>query len=183
MVHGDFIQIFILLAILAQGLIALMAFRAQRRLENARATLSALHSLADSVNESAVKVYAHLAEGGFCFETSPKEEEINLLNYLDYLEDISVAVNMGIYDIDIVNRVMGTQLIRASDRFAYFIDEIRERQGSDSFYKELRLLGRKLSWLREVRPSHQYLEVGQQEFLADYIRTSNSWVSPKGTMS
>ncbi|GLQ27265.1 DUF4760 domain-containing protein [Sulfitobacter pacificus] len=176
---SDQIQLLILCAILVQGIIALVSFRNQRKLENCRATFSALHQLTENVSEAGGKVYAHYAEGGYSFEHSSKEQELNLLRYLDYLEDIAVGVNMGVYDIDIVNRVMGTQIIMASVRFDYFIEGIRRKQGSDNFYKDMRLLRQKILWLREVDPIVGKIESEKRNFLERHIRRSGFWVAPK----
>ncbi|MEM8978558.1 MAG: DUF4760 domain-containing protein [Pseudomonadota bacterium] len=148
----NLIQIAILLAILAQGLVALHGFRRQRVIENAHATLTGLHTIAKDLNETSEAAYAHFTEGGFDFATSSVEQKNTLMRFLDTLEEIAVAVNLDIYDIRIVNRVMGWQIIRAAEDFDYFVIKIRERQNSQSLYKEFRLLAEKIKLLRELEP-------------------------------
>lgn len=48
-----------------------------------------------------------------------------LRNYLNYLEDLAVGVNLGLFDLEILSRTIGPRMIRAWESYSPWIE--RER--------------------------------------------------------
>ena len=60
---------------------------------------------------------------------NPKTEKI-VREYLNDLEFICTGVNMGIYDIDTVERLFGDVILRKYDQFKPYIEERRDQRRS-----------------------------------------------------
>jgi hypothetical protein len=73
-------------------------------------------------------------------------------NYLNYYEIIATSVNCDIFDIEVVQRVMGPRFVRTFDAYRELILSARIYYGRPSLYKEMELLAANL---RALNPADQ----------------------------
>jgi Domain of unknown function (DUF4760) len=74
-----------------------------------------------------------------------------LTSYFAYLEYLSAAVNMKIFDGDVVSRTIGSRIIRAYETFREWMDTERQRLNSKTVYEELDILVADLRERRDQR--------------------------------
>lgn len=79
------------------------------------------------------------------------EEFHQLTSYFGYLEYLASAVNMEIFDIEVVDRTIGGRLIRARESFSEWMDAERRRLANPAVYQELRTLVDRLQHRRSSR--------------------------------
>ncbi len=85
---------------------------------------------AGSPNQDAYSVAAQVRDSA---------EFVSVRNYLNYLEDLSVAVNMQIFDSEVVYRVVGGRMYRAWQNYVNWIMKERELLSSPGIYCELEI--------------------------------------------
>ena len=92
-------------------------------------------------------------------------EYLILRDYLSYLEDLSVGVNMSIFDKEVVDRSIGGRIIRARfGPYAEWIEWERRELDSPRLYEELEYLAKELSAARStVRGGSKVVEASAQE--------------------
>lgn len=176
----DYIQIAILAAIVVQGGIAIVLFWNQHKLENARATMSALHAIGESITKAEIAALKLVRENPKPFNELTSDERYQVYQYLDHFEEISVAVNLGLYDLKIVNRTMGSQITKATVEFAHVIDGANKAHGTNSYYSDLLALSNKIMLIRITRPVNDEVEDESKNFISRYIRKNKVWANPKG---
>lgn len=60
-----------------------------------------------------------------------------LRNYLNYIEDLSVGINLGVFDPEILNRTIGPRMLRAWDAYEAWILKERNDLGFPSLFSDL----------------------------------------------
>ncbi|MFF0492511.1 DUF4760 domain-containing protein [Nocardia sp. NPDC004068] len=79
-----------------------------------------------------------------------RKEFMDLRSYLGYLENIAAGVNLGIFDQTVVDRTVGSRLVRAWERYGVWIQETREFQDNRRLFEELEHLAEKLPAITPV---------------------------------
>jgi hypothetical protein len=80
------------------------------------------------------------------------EERAPFWDYLNYFEVLATSVNCEIFDIEVVQRVMGPKLVRTYDGYHDLIASARIYYGRPSLYKEMEILATNL---RSLKPDDQ----------------------------
>ena len=81
------------------------------------------------------------------------ELRADIKSYLNYFETLSGGVNLGIYDIETIDRLTGTRIISTFRRWTPYIDRVREKSGRPSLYAEFEILATKLEHRRAANPT------------------------------
>jgi hypothetical protein len=63
-----------------------------------------------------------------------------LQDFIGFFEELATGVNLGVYDVDIVDHLMGTRVIRAFKAFEPWIERRREEYGVPGLYREFQTL-------------------------------------------
>lgn len=71
--------------------------------------------------------------------------ERTLRNYLGYLENFSVSVSGGVYDLEVADALFGPRLIRIVENYKPYIDARRQEVGHEGVYAELEWLAAELT--------------------------------------
>jgi hypothetical protein len=79
------------------------------------------------------------------------DEFHQLTSYFGYMEYLAAAVNMEIFDIQVVDRTIGGRLIRACETFREWMEAERLRLANPAVYKELQTLVDELRRRRTTR--------------------------------
>ncbi len=76
-------------------------------------------------------------------DSSPPHDVV-ATRYLDIYENLAAAVNVGVLDIEMVDRLEGGRIVRTWDAFAPWVEERRQRLGQESLFVELQQLADKV---------------------------------------
>lgn len=60
-----------------------------------------------------------------------------LRNYIDYLEDLAVGVNLGLFDLRVVGRTIGPRMVRAWKSYVHWIERKRVALSFPALYSDL----------------------------------------------
>jgi Domain of unknown function (DUF4760) len=74
-----------------------------------------------------------------------------LASYLSHFEALAVAVNSGIYDLEVIDAVAGSRIIHISQNYRPFFARRRKEVAADSAYRYLEWLGDEIT---EIRKRH-----------------------------
>jgi hypothetical protein len=134
---SDKIQLLILTGILTQAIIAFLSYRKFQMLDKRRATTLFLNDIRSQMNAARFEVDAFCGpEGTFDSVRHTPKQKIALILYLDLFEELGVGVNTGIYDAEIVMRLLGGFILNERRRFGHFIRQLRVDQRRMSIYCE-----------------------------------------------
>ncbi|WP_433724565.1 DUF4760 domain-containing protein [Nocardia sp. CA-129566] len=78
-----------------------------------------------------------------------------LTSYFGYLEYLAAAVNMRIFDGEVVSRTIGSRIIRAYETFREWMETERRRLNNNTVYEELDILVADLRERRDQRNAVQ----------------------------
>jgi hypothetical protein len=95
--------------------------------------------LPDEWDKPAVEKYVDKAYGH-----GGKNELHVLAAYLQYLEALAVAVRSGIYDLDVLNSIIGSRIINICENYQPFFDKRRAEVGTSKAYENLEWLGNEI---------------------------------------
>lgn len=76
--------------------------------------------------------------------TKDGSPEVIATRYLDIYENLAAAVNVGVLDLDLVDRLEGGRIVHTWDAFEGWVCDRRERFKQDSLFVELQLLAERL---------------------------------------
>jgi hypothetical protein len=80
-----------------------------------------------------------------------------LASYLSHFEALAVAVNSGIYDLEVMDAVAGTRIMHISQNYRPFFVRRRKEVAADSAYRYLEWLGDEIRETRKRRGSTNIL--------------------------
>ncbi|MEM9671636.1 MAG: DUF4760 domain-containing protein [Cyclobacteriaceae bacterium] len=78
-----------------------------------------------------------------------KEERIRLNRVINIYERLAVGINLKVYDIRVLNRVVGQNIINNYNRYENYILERREKLDRPFAWKDFQTLSMKLQRLRK----------------------------------
>lgn len=126
--------------------------RREHRRQQRQATINYLSSTIQRQHE----LYGEIEQDGRFLEKATvvnSPEFHKLTSYFGLLEYLAAAVNMGVFDAEVVNRTIGGRLIRATSDFAEWMEAERQRLGNPAVYEELRELVEDLRRRRGIQAS------------------------------
>ncbi len=77
-----------------------------------------------------------------------EETEVTIGRFLSVVEQLSVGVNSKVYNVDIVDRMIGTHLIGMYERLLPFMQHSRKERNSETLYTEYKTLYNKICNMR-----------------------------------
>jgi hypothetical protein len=95
--------------------------------------------LPDEWDKSAVEKYVDRA-----YNHGGKSGLHVLTGYLQYLEALAVAVRSGIYDLTVLNSIVGSRIINICENYQSFFDKRRAEVGTSKAYENLEWLGNEI---------------------------------------
>jgi Domain of unknown function (DUF4760) len=103
-------------------------------LENMNETTQYRHQLSRQMpleyDSDAVKRFIESAKSNL-------EDRQLLGSYLNYYENLAAGINIGVYDLDIVDRTVGSLMLRVFDRYEPYIRYVRKKDAAPAAYAEL----------------------------------------------
>ena len=72
-----------------------------------------------------------------------------LKSFLRSMERLSVGINTGIYDIEVVNRIIGTGILKTWYRYSVIVQHKRESQDNPRLYVEYEELAQRIRAMQE----------------------------------
>lgn len=92
----------------------------------------------DNDGQDSIEIYANSIN-------KHKEETIHIRNLLNYYEMVSVGVNKGIYDVQMIKEAQKTIITKIYQHSKLFIDKIRKVKKNDDLYIEFEKFVNKLN--------------------------------------
>ena len=77
-----------------------------------------------------------------------EDDKINVLEFLSIVEHLSTGINVGVFDVELVNRMSGAYFVKMYDKFIPYIRDIRERRHNDNLYCEFSSFNHSLEKMR-----------------------------------
>ena len=146
---SSIIEIAMLIIVSVQLYFLRKAYKADHERRKKQSTIEYLSRIRDIYRPVDRKLIEKYGKKALNPEDVDKADMADLREFLSVLEHLSVGVNTGVYDIELVNRMSGTFLLETHAKVTPYINFSRKDRGSDSIYQEFDVMSRKIKGMRE----------------------------------
>lgn len=153
---ADFIQTALLAGVILQLFLAYRAFRADHERRKKQATFEFVNVVSERYRNAIESFDAKHGKGKLVdIEQYDEEDRFFVRSYLSEIERICAGVNSGVFDYDILRKMISTHLRNSHHRFSQYI---KERQSLNaSVYTEFDEVVRRLN----EDSSSEYVNIGR----------------------
>ena len=148
-----FIQASGLVVIVVQLYFIMKTLNADHERRRKQSTIEYMNQIRDIYRSVDRKLTEKYGKKSLNPEDVEKADMADLREFLSVLEHLSVGVNTGVYDVNLVNRMSGTFLLHTHDRVRPYINHARKERDSKTLYQEFGAMCRKIRDIREHLPS------------------------------
>ena len=98
------------------------------------------------------KIVAKFGEGKVInIDEIEPEDMADIKEFLSNVEHLATGVNIGVFDLVIIERMSGSYFLNMRDKFTPYIKHIRNKKGNSRLYAEFETMCRDIEGLREKR--------------------------------
>jgi len=135
-----------------------LSYKADHELRRKKSTIDFVNQITNIYNPLERRLNEKYFDEILVVSNIRAEEAMDVVDILARVEHLSTGVNIGIFDIELVNRMSGSYFLRLFDRLKPYIMDIRAKKGNQSLYVEFEYMAYDLAAIRSKRSNDANLK-------------------------
>ncbi len=134
-------------------------FKADHERREKQATVEYVNRVRALYRPISNKIVAKFGEGKVINVDEIKPDDIgDIKEFLSLVEHLAAGVNIGIFDLVIIERMSGSYFLNMRDKFMPYVKYVRTKRGNPRLYSEFETMCRDLEALREQRDNRSNMK-------------------------